>query len=148
MRLYLDSCCLNRPFDDQSQLRVRLETEAILTILQLCEEGDHEWIGSTVLRHELGKTPDDKRRQRTTDLLELASEIADADPADRRRARELELAGFTDFDAAHLATAERLACDVFLTTDDRLLKRASALAPTQLGIRAINPLLWLQEIEE
>lgn len=53
-----------------------------------------------------------------------------------------------DFDAAHLATAERLACDVFLTTDDRLIKRASALVPTELGIRAINPLLWLQEIDE
>ncbi len=148
MRLYLDACCLNRPFDDQSQLRVRLETEAIRTILQLCEDGVHEWIGSTVLRYELGRTPDDKRRQRTADLLELASEIAEADPADRTRAGELELLGFTDFDAAHLATAERLACDVFLTTDDRLIKRASALVPMQLGIRAINPLLWLQENDE
>ena len=99
MRLYLDACCLNRPFDDQSQLRVRLETVAVLTILQLCEAGVHEWIGSTVLRHELGKTPDDKRRQRTTDLLEMASEIAEAAPADRTRAGELELLGFTDFDA-------------------------------------------------
>ena len=95
MRLYLDACCLNRPFDDQSQLRVRLETVAVLTILQLCEAGVHEWIGSTVLRHELGKTPDDKRRQRTTDLLEMASEIAEAAPADRTRAGELELLGFT-----------------------------------------------------
>ena len=119
MRLYLDACCLNRPFDDQSQLRVRLEAEAIRTVLQLCEEGIHEWIGSSVLRYELGKTPDDVRRQRTTDLLELASEMAESDPADRARAGELELLGFSDFDAAHLATAERLACDVFLTTDDR-----------------------------
>jgi predicted nucleic acid-binding protein len=30
MKLYLDLCCFNRPFDDQSQLLVRLQTEAKL----------------------------------------------------------------------------------------------------------------------
>lgn len=29
MKIYLDNCCLNRPFDDQSNLRVRLEPEAV-----------------------------------------------------------------------------------------------------------------------
>ncbi|MDZ4686628.1 MAG: PIN domain-containing protein [Planctomycetaceae bacterium] len=147
MRLYLDACCLNRPFDDQSQLRVRLEAEAIRTIFQLCTEGLHQWIGSAVLLMELGRTPDEQRRQRTTDLLELADVLAESDPADRARARELALLGFGDFDAAHLATAERLACDVFLTTDDRLIKKAHSLAPALLRIRAMNPLSWLQEID-
>jgi len=32
MRIYLDNCCYNRPFDDQNQLSVRLETEAKLAI--------------------------------------------------------------------------------------------------------------------
>ena len=32
MRVYLDNCCYSRPFDDQSQLRVRLEIEAKLEI--------------------------------------------------------------------------------------------------------------------
>ena len=148
MRLYLDSCCLNRPFDDQNQLQVRLEAEAIRTIFQLCEAGLHQWIGSKVLHYELSQTPDDKRRQRTIDLLELADEMADFVPADRARASELTLLGFADFDAAHLATAERLACDVFLTTDDRLIKRAALLTPAQLNLRALNPLSWLQEIDE
>ena len=30
MRVYLDNCCYNRPFDDQNQLKVRLETIAKL----------------------------------------------------------------------------------------------------------------------
>lgn len=34
MRVYLDNCCFNRPFDDQSQARVRLEAEARLEIQQ------------------------------------------------------------------------------------------------------------------
>ena len=28
MRLYLDICCLKRPFDDQTQPRIRMESEA------------------------------------------------------------------------------------------------------------------------
>lgn len=36
-RIYLDVCCLNRPFDNQSQPRIALETQAILTILSQCE---------------------------------------------------------------------------------------------------------------
>ncbi len=40
MKLYLDVCCLNRPFDDQPQDRVHLEAEAVLTILRHLEQSD------------------------------------------------------------------------------------------------------------
>lgn len=33
MRVYLDICCLKRPFDDQSQPRIHLEAEAVLALL-------------------------------------------------------------------------------------------------------------------
>ncbi len=46
IRIYLDACCLNRPFDDQTQARIRLEAEAVLIILTQCQMGDWEWIGS------------------------------------------------------------------------------------------------------
>jgi len=45
----LDVCCLNRPFDDQTQPRIRLESEAILIILAQCEQRQWEWVGSEVL---------------------------------------------------------------------------------------------------
>ncbi len=44
MRVYLDNCCYNRPFDDQAQPSVRLETEAkllIQTLMRICI-GGHE----------------------------------------------------------------------------------------------------------
>ena len=41
MRIYLDSCCLQRPLDDQTQPRIRIETEAVLTILALAAERLH-----------------------------------------------------------------------------------------------------------
>jgi hypothetical protein len=51
-KVYLDTCCLNRPFDDQTQMRVRLEAESVLVILARIENGDWVWIGSEVLKDE------------------------------------------------------------------------------------------------
>ena len=145
MRLYLDACCLNRPFDDQHQLRIRLESEAVRTILWLCEEGVHEWIASRVLRWELEQTPDPDRRQLTLDLLSMADEVAEPTDRDRQRSLELVKQNIPAFDAAHLATAERLGCDLLLTTDDTLIKRSLRTIVPALRIRVVNPLAWLQE---
>lgn len=38
MRIYLDNCCYNRPFDDQSQIRIALESQAKLYIQRLIVE--------------------------------------------------------------------------------------------------------------
>ena len=51
-RIYLDACCLNRPFDDQSQDRIRLESEAIVLILNRAERTELDWISSSVLVYE------------------------------------------------------------------------------------------------
>ncbi|WLT38257.1 hypothetical protein NON20_22660 [Synechocystis sp. B12] len=37
MKLYLDTSVLNRIFDDQTQARIALETQALRMILQLVE---------------------------------------------------------------------------------------------------------------
>ena len=52
MTIYLDVCCLNRPFDDQSQNRVRLEAEAILSILEMAQSDKLEIISSDVIDDE------------------------------------------------------------------------------------------------
>ena len=53
MKLYLDVCCLNRPFDGQSQNRVRLEAEAVLSILEMAEAGELEIIGSDIIDDDM-----------------------------------------------------------------------------------------------
>ena len=65
-------------------------------------------------------------------------------PKELERARELEKAGFVGFNAVHLACAESGKADVFLTTDDRLLKLAKNLAK-QLHVKVENPLDWIKE---
>jgi len=57
-KIYLDVWCLNRPFDDQTQDRIRMEAEAILLILKNFEVGKWQWIGCEVLDFEIEQTPD------------------------------------------------------------------------------------------
>ena len=63
------------------------------------------------------------------------------------RGIELEKLGFAAFDALHLACAESGRTDVFLTTDDKLLKRTTRFVE-QLHVRVANPLKWLQNFED
>jgi hypothetical protein len=76
IRIYLDACCLNRPFDDQTQARIRLEAEAVLMTLAQCETGAWEWIGSEALDWEIEKTPDPERLRRVRSLVAHAHHSA------------------------------------------------------------------------
>jgi hypothetical protein len=68
MKVYLDACCLNRPFDDQRQLRIRLESEAIVIVLEKFRSGEWQWLGSEALLYELRQNPDVEKRQWTLAL--------------------------------------------------------------------------------
>ncbi len=62
MRVYLDNCCFNRPFDDQSQARIRLEAEAKLEIQQRIKDKEIELAWSYVLDYERQANPFEERR--------------------------------------------------------------------------------------
>ena len=82
MKIYMDVCCYNRPFDDLSQDRIYLETEAILSII-------------------------------------------------------------SHFDSLHLALAETSGADVFISTDDKLIRTANKIG---VKIKAANPVTWVMEV--
>lgn len=147
VRIYLDACCLNRPFDDQTQARIRLEAEAVLMILTECETGDWEWIGSAVLDWEIEQIPDPERLRRVRSLAVHAHHYVSVGPSEVERAEELETWGIAAYDALHLACAESGGADVLLTTDDRLLRR-SATRTSDLHVQVANPLTWLREVSE
>ncbi|MCC6986921.1 MAG: PIN domain-containing protein [Anaerolineales bacterium] len=144
-KIYLDTCCLNRPFDDQTQERIRLEAEAVLAILSRIEKGDWDWVGSDVLTDEIEQTPDTQKLSRSKLLSDFIDENVEIGEKEIKRAAELEKAGFQIFDALHLASAESANVDVFLSTDDRLLKLAKRLSDV-LQIRVMNPLTWVEEM--
>lgn len=141
-RIYMDVCCLNRPFDDQTQQRIRLEAEAVATILEHCQTDAWLLVASTALESEIAQTPEAIRRQQVMDLLATAKINIKVTLETIQRAGDLQELGFQPFDALHIACAEAANVDAFLTTDDRLLRRASTHID-QLNVQVQNPLTWL-----
>ena len=144
-RIYLDVCCLNRPFDDQTQVRIRLEAEAVLLIVAQCELGQWEWVTSKVVDVEIERAPDPERRRRVQFLAAYAHHSVIVGQAEIERALHLESRGISAYDALHIACAESAHADVLLTTDDRLLRKCMAMAD-RLRVQVRNPLAWLEEV--
>ncbi len=144
-KIYLDVCCLNRPFDDQNQVRSRLEAEALLFIISRLQINEWEWIGSDVIDFEIAQTPNPERHRRVKLLASTIHYSVQHEQAEVVRAKQLEALGFKEWDALHLACAESGGADIFLTTDDKLLNLARRVAD-QLQLQVDNPLTWLTEI--
>ena len=146
-RVYLDACCLNRPFDDQSQSRIRLESEAVLLIMARLQSGEWLWLSSEAIDYEVGQTPDPEKRRRVEVLASASHQFISLTSAVVSQAKKLQILGFKQWDALHLACAEQGQADIFLTTDDKLLRLAQRVAD-QLQVRVDNPLTWLEEVTE
>jgi predicted nucleic acid-binding protein len=144
VRVYLDACCLSRLTDDQSQPRIREEAEAIERVFAKVRLGVMELISSEALEDEARRTPGMERRLEVETLLSLASSTVEVNDAIAERARELGTAGYSLFDALHLAAAESAGADVLLSTDDRLIKRAArGMGNPRIPVR--NPVSWSKE---
>lgn len=144
MRIYLDVCCLNRPFDDQAQDRVRLESEAVLTILSRGQTEGWTLLGGEVIDIEISKIPDNNRRQKVSILASMLQSYVVVDEDTEKRAVELEALGFKSFDSLHIACAEKGRANVLLTTDDELVRKG-AEKKAVLTVRVENPVKWLME---
>jgi len=123
MRLYLDLCCFNRPYDDQTQDRIRLETAAKLMLQVRIREGECELLWSSILDYENANNPFAEHRFAIQQWRTLAVRIIRADSAILAHARELVKDGLSQYDALHVASAIAGGAAVFVSTDDRLLKR-------------------------
>lgn len=139
MSIYLDTCCLNRPYDDQSQLRIQTETAAVLSILQRVISGTLQLADSSVLHFEVHRIADQTRRNGILHFLSYASSFTSITPMIEHRGAELHLLGFKRLDALHLAAAEFLKVDALLTTDDSLFRRAGQ-TDCPIFVPVLNPL--------
>jgi hypothetical protein len=143
MRLYIDLSCFNRPFDDQGQERIHLETEAVLLVLTRIVDGKDTLLWSWVMSFENDNHPRPDRRDEIA-VWEARSErsVAISDGL-QERAREIVLLGIPALDAAHLAAAEVGGADVVLTCDDIMIRRAGRLG---LALRVLNPVAYSKEV--
>ena len=144
LRIYLDNCCYNRPYDDQSQLRISLETQAKLYIQGLIVSDHFELASSYMLDYECSRNPHEMRRTTIRSFLDKNTVVyldeASYKEQVNRLAKEITATGVKAADAIHTACAILANCDYLLTTDDRLLKYKSG------RIEIIDPIEFIKRI--
>jgi predicted nucleic acid-binding protein len=136
--VYLDVCCFKRPFDDATQERVRREAEAVAAMLDAAGGGRIQLVRSPAHDFENDRNPREDRRLATRLWLRAASIHTRAGDEVSERARTLAALGFGPLDALHLAFAEQSKAKWFVTTDDRLLKRAETYQD-RLRVQVLKP---------
>ena len=138
MKLYLDNCCFNRPFDDQSPLLVRLETEAKLFIQQQIKDEKAEIVWSAILDLEIKRNPYQSRREASDIFRRLSRTIVDIDDVVRRSSFVFQERGLDLADSLHVACAIKAECDYFITVDKRILNKAIT------EVEVLNPIQFIQ----
>jgi len=141
-KIYLDMCSYNRPFDDQSQIKVHLETEATVHIQSGIREGKYSLCWSFMLDNENRKNPYEKKRDMIAIWKENAVDYCSPSIGILSRGREIMQLGVKHNDALHIAGAIEYKCDFFITTDNRLTNKNIK------GITIINPIDFVKEMEE
>ena len=110
MLIYLDTCCFNRPFDDQNQLLIRLQTEAKLYVQDAIRQGTFSLAWSAVMDLENAVNPDIERREAIAAWRSLVAVDVDTRPDVEALAEELALLGIKPMDALHIASAIAAGC--------------------------------------
>jgi hypothetical protein len=123
VKLYLDMCVYNRPFDDQSQPRIMIETQIFITLLSMISGGRFDLINSFALEYENSKNPNIENMLKISDLLGYSTDYISCDKGILDRSLELEKCGLMGMDAVHIACAEKAKADFFITCDNDLIKK-------------------------
>ncbi len=142
MRVYLDNCSFNRPFDDQRQMRVRLEAEAKLCIQEHIRSGTLELVWSYMLDFENAANPFEERRTTISGWRQYATMNIEETATILQRANLLAGIGLKAKDALHIACAIAGECTYFVTTDDDILKRRQGIQ----DITVIDPTALVREM--
>jgi hypothetical protein len=142
MRIYLDNCCFNRPFDDQSKIRIMLEAEAKLKVQDDILKNKFELVWSYILEAENMANPFEERRNTIVDWREHAIMKITENHTILNKAKNLNKIGLRSKDALHISCAIFAGCSYFLTTDDKILNKNEKID----GIMVIDPIAFIKEV--
>lgn len=144
MRIYLDNCCFNRPFDNQSSIRVKLETDAKLYVQLMIKEGKIDLVWSYMLDFVNEANPFPERKS----TIDKWRKLSDFDIVENNeilsKAVDFTKNGLKPKDALHIACAIEASCAYFLTTDDQVLKKMANISE----ISVLNPTDFIKIIDE
>ena len=144
-KIYLDNCCFNRPYDDQSQLTVSMEALAKLSIQQDIRNNNADLVTSYILVAEnTANRFEEKRKDIQKFIDKYTNTYVSEKSADmvKNIAIDIMNTGIKLMDACHVACAIIAGCDYFISTDKRLLKYQSD------RIKIVNPISYVLETEE
>lgn len=144
MLIYLDNCCYNRPYDDQTFLPISLETQAKLRIQELIKQNKIELATSYILEFENSENPFEMRRNTIKEFADVNEYIyvsVNKSVEVEALAEDIKKTGVKHKDACHVASAIIAGCDYFVSTDHRLLKYKTD------KIKMVNPIDFIKEVE-
>lgn len=142
IKIYLDNYCYNRPFDDQTQLKIHLEIQAKLYIQKKIKEGVYLLVWSYILDYENSRNPYDEKRRAISPWKSIASEyISGQSEKLLLFAESLNQKGIKTYDALHIACAVSAGCNYYITTDKKLLNTPL------VEIKVVNPITFVNEME-
>lgn len=141
MLLYLDNCCFNRPYDEQSHSRIYLETQAKLYVQEQILNGQHSLVWSYILQYENDQNPHIAHKHEIAKWKKLSKHWIAASDDIIITAKHYQTLGLHVKDALHCACAVKANADFFLTTDKQLINKASAISE----LKVINPLRFIDE---
>ena len=144
MRFYLDTCCYNRPYDDQAHERIHLEGEAVLAVISKCKQCDDEIIGSPALDFEIEQIAHIEKAEKVMHFYnQTIDKKCEYNSTIHTRVKELSKETVLRMlDRFHLAFAENAQAAILLTTDDKFEKACSKI---KLKLKVMNPLNYLLE---
>jgi len=140
LKVYLDTSTYNRPFDDQTQPKIFLESQAVGIIFQMVETRMVDLVSSSVLEYENSRNPYLIKQEAMNRYLQLAGSRQIVDESIRQRSEQLEHNGLKAIDALHVACAEAISSDYLITCNKRLINRCSSLT-----LKVVNPVNFVLE---
>jgi len=141
-KIYLDNCSFNRPFDNQSQMKIKLETEAKLFIQSGIRENKYSLVWSYMLDYENNENPYEEKKAAIAPWREIADGYCGSSEDILSAGRKIMEKGIKAKDALHIACAIKSGCEYFITTDYKLTNKNIA------DIKIINPIDFVRETED
>jgi predicted nucleic acid-binding protein len=144
LKIYLDNCCFNRPYDNQDQLSIRLESEAKISIQESIKNHKINLAWSYILDLENNNNPFEEKKIE----IKLWKKIASSSIAETEEIlsimTKIRTKHIKPLDALHIACAIVLNCDYFITVDKGILKKADKVEE----IKILNPIEFIYKMED
>ena len=138
----MDNCTFNRPYDNQNDINIRLESEAKLFIQEQIKDNKIDLVWSSMNSYENNDNPSPEKQERIMVWKNIAVEYCKFNESILKKSEELQSQNIRAKDALHIAAAIYSKCGYFITTDRKILNKKIN------GIEVLSPVTFVEEYLE